>query len=707
MWTSTLDLRPGRILLTRLLASVWPGAYFSSLAPLRVENLPRQPLPAPGWVRVRNRLAGICGSDLHLIYADGDLRVAPAALPRSRTLYPGHEVVGEVIEIGNDVQHLHVGDRVVLQHGLNCVSAGVHPPCHSCASGNYNLCEHGTLPGPHPFGGGWSEEMLLHEQQLFPVPATLSDEQAVMLEPTAVAVHAVLRRLPQPGERILIIGAGTIGLLTLAVIHALVPDAEVSVLARHPFQIEQATRLGAARIIYPQDSYTGIQRATQAQLYQGSFGNKMLLGGFDGIYDTIGSSKTLHSALRWARANATVVIVGLSLHMMRLDLTPIWYQEVDLLGSMSHGTEHWPPNAQERRSSFDLAAELIERHQVPSAHLITHRFALTNYQNALLTAVGKAHSRSIKVVFDYSLLPTTVVPNVRASSRQRRPAANTHPLPPAPPPQEAITQTSNSIDTSATPLPPTPLPSLTRDTKKVAHKEMLEDTAKSPALKKQARVTPRLPLSQEQAPIQTEPAIAPPGETEAAPITIPIITTVPAVPVADPSLLTLATESVAANEPTGTVTTNATITQSATLPTDETAPEPAETATAQPVIPPPDEMAADEMVQEPAETSLQAADALTPAELDTTNVIATIEPATDPSQISETADSLPETTRETSQFETADSLLSGDSTDTTEKENGEDAATNDVSDSFLTTEGVPTTRKSARPRRRKKNSVGK
>ena len=318
---------------------------FLFFAPLRVENTPRQPLPGTGWVRVRNRLAGICGSDLHLIYADGDLRVAPAALPGNATTYLGHEVVGEVIEIGDDVQQLQVGDRVVLQHGNNCLSSGVQPLCRSCASGNYGLCERGILPAPHPVGGGWSEEMLLHEQQLFRVPADMLDTQAVLLEPSAVALHAVLRHVPQAGDRVLIIGAGTIGLLTLQVVRALAPQAEISVQARYPFQVEKATRMGAAHIIYPQDSYAGVQQATQAQLYTGLLGNQMLLGGYDVIYDTIGNQKTIHNALRWARAKATVVLVGLSLHMMHIDLTPVWYQEINLIGTLGQGMETWPLNS--------------------------------------------------------------------------------------------------------------------------------------------------------------------------------------------------------------------------------------------------------------------------------------------------------------------------------------------------------------------------
>src|SRR5713226_10472910 len=124
VWTSTMELSLRRVISTQLIGRFWRGAYFSSFAPLQVQNIPRQPLPSPNWVRVRNRLAGICGSDLHLIYTDGDFRIAPAALPRYKRVYPGHEVVGEVIEVEEDVTHVQVGDRVVLQYGQCCATTG-------------------------------------------------------------------------------------------------------------------------------------------------------------------------------------------------------------------------------------------------------------------------------------------------------------------------------------------------------------------------------------------------------------------------------------------------------------------------------------------------------------------------------------------------------------------------------------------------------
>jgi NADPH:quinone reductase-like Zn-dependent oxidoreductase len=296
--------------------------------------------------------------------------------------------------------------------------------------------------------------MLLHEQQLFRVPAGISDMQAVLLEPSAVALHAVLRRVPKPGDRVLIIGAGTIGQLILQVVRVLAPEAEVCVLARHPFQVERAARMGA-QIIYPQDSYQEVQRATGAQLYKGILGNQMLLGGYDVIYDTVGSKRTTHNSLRWARADATVVMVGLSLHRMLIDLTPIWYQEINLIGTLGHGIESWPIGTSEKRPTFEIAAEMIENRQIFPDKLITHSFSLSSYRNALLAAADKGHNRAIKVIFDYSMQPPSVVPNVRAAARQRQRALAAPPRarlsqPLTPPPDEQGT----SYPEEDIPLPP-------------------------------------------------------------------------------------------------------------------------------------------------------------------------------------------------------------------------------------------------------------
>jgi hypothetical protein len=199
--------------------------------------------------------------------------------------------------------------------------------------------------------------------------------------------------------------------------------------ASYPFQIEHATRLGADHIIYPIDPYASVQRVTQSHLYKGILGNRTLTGGYDVIYETVGQQKTLHHALRWLRAQGTMVLVGLSLRKMRIDLTPLWHQEINLLGSLSHGRETWPSGllpdligTPSDRSTFSVVTGLIQQKRIQPEELITHRFALDKYPDALKAAQYKKKSQSVKVLFDYALLSASAVPNLRASARSQRPA---------------------------------------------------------------------------------------------------------------------------------------------------------------------------------------------------------------------------------------------------------------------------------------------
>jgi hypothetical protein len=243
----------------------------------------------------------------------------------------------------------------------------------------------------------------------------------------------------------MVVGAGTIGLLTLQIVRALVPDAEISVLAKHSFQVEQATRLGAKHLIYPRNRYRGVIQATNAQPFH-RLGNQMMLGGYDVIYDTIGRSQTIHDALRWARPRATVVLVGIDLHMHNVDLSPVWYQEVNLYGTYSHGTEHWPVGSLQQRDSFTVAHELISTGKVTPEKLITHRYAITDYRTALRTAIKKGSSNALKVIFDHSLVAPSVVPQQSAVLRQNAPTRT-----PAIPAPTITSPALTSISTSAFP----------------------------------------------------------------------------------------------------------------------------------------------------------------------------------------------------------------------------------------------------------------
>ncbi len=136
MRTVYFDIDIPRILLAGALKPVWPGAVFSRVAPTHFAELPDPPLPGPRWVRVKNYQCGICASDLSLLSVAADPGIAPAALPGLERFYLGHELVGEICEVGPGVRRYHVGDRVIMDaEGATCATQDIEPPCPQCARG--------------------------------------------------------------------------------------------------------------------------------------------------------------------------------------------------------------------------------------------------------------------------------------------------------------------------------------------------------------------------------------------------------------------------------------------------------------------------------------------------------------------------------------------------------------------------------------------
>jgi threonine dehydrogenase-like Zn-dependent dehydrogenase len=389
-----------KILLSKALKVIWPNVIYSRLSPTRFVDLPEQPLPAADWVRVRTRMCGICASDLHLLFLDVDPRVSPAALPGTKTIYLGHELIGEVTEAGSSVTTLKVGDRVILESPeTNCLKQEIKPPCRHCRDGNHALCENSSLGrGPRGMGGGWSDSFTAHETGVYRVPGELDDETALMIEPLSVGVRTALRCLPQPDQGVLVVGSGIIGLAVIGALRALSPACHITVLARYPHQAEMARKMGTDEVITHEDPYVATARITGGKLYTGKFRNRMILGGFDVVYDCIGSDKTLQDSLRWARAGGTVVLAGVNLKPMHLDLTPVWYQEVSLKGLYAQGMEEWNGL---KRSTYDLTADLLLQKKLFIEGLITHRFPLEDWRTAVRTAKDK-RSGAIKVLLDIS-----------------------------------------------------------------------------------------------------------------------------------------------------------------------------------------------------------------------------------------------------------------------------------------------------------------
>jgi threonine dehydrogenase-like Zn-dependent dehydrogenase len=392
-----------KVLIVKALKPIWPGVVFTPLSPSRYEEMPEPELPGPRWVRVKNKQCGICASDLSLLFADAEPSIAPVALPGHQRLYLGHEVVGHVTEIGPKVTRVKVGDRVIMDtrfQGATCLSQEIDPLCPQCAERNYMRCENASAGvGPRGVGGGWGDGFTAHETEVYPVPDDLTDDQVLMIEPISTGLRAVLRRTPGPGQHALVVGSGSVGLNTLQCLHAVSPECHVTAVARHPHQTEMARRLGADEVVSGEDGYQTTARITGAKLYEGMFHNCMLLGGFDVIYDCVGSAYTLQDSLRWARAGGTVVMVGIKMAPLKLDLNPVWYQEVDLIGLYAHGAERWEGKM---RRTFDLVVDLMRQGKLTVYGLITHRFPLSQWRQAVSTALDKRNG-SIKVIFDYTM----------------------------------------------------------------------------------------------------------------------------------------------------------------------------------------------------------------------------------------------------------------------------------------------------------------
>lgn len=422
MRTMVLDATVPRVVLTQLLARFWRDAHFSPFAPLRMLDLPDPPLPAPNWVRVQNLMCGICGSDLHQLFVDAGLDVAPVALPSHHRSYLGHEMVGEIIEAGESVAGFGVGDRVVRWgRGEDCRARGNLELCPPCTRGHRVLCQFASEPKGHePLGGGFGDTFITPSSTLVRVPDGLADEEAIFTEPAAVAIHAAWRRPVRERERVLVLGCGTIGYLLLQVLRALQPQCELTAVAQFPWQAELALTYGAHHVFLSGDEGDSeVARLTGAKLYQGRAGNRMLLGGFDLIFDVVGSEATLNHALRWARAHGTVVLVGVNLHRMRLDVTPVWYQEVDLLGAVGHDIVTWQG---ESVSTFELAMRWMQSGMLRCGGLLTHRFPLDLYRQAFAVAVDKRVHRSIKVAFamaEDDVMHTEGSPNHNTVRRKR------------------------------------------------------------------------------------------------------------------------------------------------------------------------------------------------------------------------------------------------------------------------------------------------
>ncbi|MGH3794402.1 MAG: zinc-dependent alcohol dehydrogenase [Pseudonocardiaceae bacterium] len=395
----------GRYLAARAVSSTRAGGRFAgalagNVAPLRLVD---QTDPRPGgqaWVRVDPVLSGICGSDLGLLTGRSSPYLGPLT---SMPFVPGHEVLGRTVD---ELPELPRGSRVVIDPVLGCTARGVSP-CPACLTGHTSRCDHittGTLSAGlqtgfcADTGGGWSRRMIAHVSQLHPVPDTLPDEVAVLVEPLACAVHAARRVPVPPGASVLVIGAGTVGLLTLLALRKLTGAGEVHVIAKHGHQAERARELGATAIIGTDRTARTVRRSSGALLIEPEFGADYLLGGMDLAFECTGGAQGLDTALRSVRAGGTVVTSGMPTG--GVDLTPLWYRELQMVGAYASavgGSVDEPDRDSARRGDFPEAIALATA--APLDGYVDAKYPLERWRDALEHAAAAGRLGTIKVVF--------------------------------------------------------------------------------------------------------------------------------------------------------------------------------------------------------------------------------------------------------------------------------------------------------------------
>ena len=344
----------------------------SRVGPRRRADVDEPDLPAPGWLRVRPRLAGICGSDLATIDAHSSRYFEPIV---SFPFVPGHEIVGELDD----------GSRVVVMSTLTCAARGIDPVCDQCGLGRTNLCERTAFGHIEPglqtgfcedTGGGWGVVMVAHESQLLRVPDDLTDEQAVMVEPAACAVHAAGL---VSDSNVAVIGGGTLGLLTVAALRD-----STSILmagAKYPDQRGWAKQFGAEPVVEP-DALERAVRSWSRSLVTGD----QLTCGIDTVVDCVGSADSLRQALQIVSPGGQIVLVGMP-GVTTVDLTPLWHREVTVRGSYAY-----------TRDDFEQAIRLVR--DLDLGRLVTATYTLDRYIDAIEHAAEAGRRGAVKIAFD-------------------------------------------------------------------------------------------------------------------------------------------------------------------------------------------------------------------------------------------------------------------------------------------------------------------
>jgi L-iditol 2-dehydrogenase len=318
---------------------------------VRIEERDR-PTPGPREVLVQITAVGVCGSDVHY-YEHG--RIGPYVVEAPLIL--GHESAGHVVELGEGVTKHAVGDRVTLEPGVPCGR------CRECRAGRYNLCADVVFFATPPIDGAFAEFVPIHEDFAFALPESLSDEEGALMEPLSVGIWACRKAGVSAGDRVLVTGAGPIGILAAQCALAF-GATKVTVSDVNEQRLEVARRTGATRTLTPQDD---------------------LDLEVDALIECSGHPGAMMDGIKALRPAGTAVLVGMGPE-----------EEGTLPLSLIQGRELWVTGTFRYANTYPAAIALAASGKVDLKSIITGHYGLDDAEAAL--KVGREDPGSVKPI---------------------------------------------------------------------------------------------------------------------------------------------------------------------------------------------------------------------------------------------------------------------------------------------------------------------
>lgn len=331
-------------------------------APSQIEIIDvEKPAPKVNEVILQTRRIGVCGSDIHVYHG-----------LHPYTSYPvvqGHEVGGIVAAVGENVTHVKVGDKITFMPQVTCGE------CYPCKHGMYHICESLKVMG-FQTGGAAQEYFALPADTVLKLPDAISLDQAAMIEPIAVTVHALARGGGAEGKRVIVLGAGTIGNLTAQVAKASGAKA-VMITDVSEYKLKKARECGI-------DYTVNSAHENLGEAIARDFGPDKA----DLILECVGVEPTITDAVQYARKGSTIVIVGVFGKKPQVDLGLVQDRELTLTGTLMY-----------QRPDYERAIQLVADGKMHLDVLITHRFAFDQYLDAY-HAIEASNGEYLKVMIE-------------------------------------------------------------------------------------------------------------------------------------------------------------------------------------------------------------------------------------------------------------------------------------------------------------------